>query len=325
MSSDKETIDSLLLEYFPTSMFIIVPLQPNKTEYRYKISTVTNDCLLIQFWEDHIYIELVEGCGIKGGESLKIMEQIALRLDNINYIGLRDDSFFDIYPNVVPKTYIMVDLGVFKILTKGESWYNSLGYFSDNYKTELVHNEGIAKMKLLDFQENVKRLNIEELMKTHTVENYDNQLKLHKSQKPTQFVFEFLRRSYQNRISEIQSTIDNLDNVLQSHIDTFSEKYESNLRALVQLFPDIFLGETHETMTVKRFYNKIMELIHRDEPDPKKGDWLCESLGFIRHSNILNYDRHSLRKHIRGFNGGGFKKQKQKQKQKQRKTKRLIK
>ena len=63
-----------------------------KSEYdnvpRYGISTGNEDCAFIQLFDDHIYIELLERCGINGSQTIRKIEQLAVKLENISYIRL---------------------------------------------------------------------------------------------------------------------------------------------------------------------------------------------------------------------------------------------
>ena len=320
MSLYQENVNTLLKEYFPESFFTIKSLDSYDTSFRFKIGNNEESCVFVRFYDNYIFIETLEKCGIRGSETLHKIEQIGLRLDNILFITLEDGSSVEIYPETEYESGISIDLGVFKILTKGESWYNSLGYFSDNYAQELQINEDIIKMALPQFQEEVKWLNIDELKKKHTIEYYENEIRIYKANLSNE-KSPMLISIFQNNIRDAQYKIDNLDHYLETQINKFLIAYETNLSNLLPLFPDIFLGESTDSMTIKRFYNKIMEIIIRDEPNEERCKWLSESLQFVRNSNILTYHRDDLRKYIRGNHGGAIKR---KQKT-HRKTKRVVK
>ena len=70
------------------------------------------------------------------------------------------------------------------------------------------------------------------------------------------------------------------------------------MRKGVNDFPDIFTFEPEEGMTVPNFYNKIMEIIGRDEPDEKKAEWLENDVNFVLESQIINYNAEKLEKCI---------------------------
>ena len=151
------SIDELLTNFFPEPTFRIRRL---KSEYdnvpRYGISTGDEDCAFIQLFDDHIYIELLERCGINGSQTIRKIEQLAVKLENISYISLEDDSTLKVYPEFD----IWINLYIYKILTKGQSWYNSLDYYSDNYEQELDENAKFKTMTIKEFQEDVSSSDI---------------------------------------------------------------------------------------------------------------------------------------------------------------------
>jgi hypothetical protein len=151
------SIDELLNDFFPEPMFRIRRL---KSEYdnvpRYGISTGNEDCAFIQLFDDHIYIELLERCGINGSQTIRKIEQLAVKLENISYISLEDDSTLKVYPEFD----IWINLYIYKILTKGQSWYNSLDYYSDNYAEEKEDNAKFEKMTIKEFQDDVSSSDI---------------------------------------------------------------------------------------------------------------------------------------------------------------------
>ena len=151
------SIDELLTNFFPEPTFRIRRL---KSEYdnvpRYGISTGNDDCAFIQLFDDHIYIELLERCGINGSQTIRKIEQLAVKLENISYISLEDDSTLKVFPEFD----IWINLYIYKILTKGQSWYNSLDYYSDNYEQELEDNSKFKTMTIKEFQEDVSTSDI---------------------------------------------------------------------------------------------------------------------------------------------------------------------
>ena len=151
------SIDELLNDFFPGPTFRIRRL---KSEYdnvpRYGISTGNEDCAFIQLFDDHIYIELLERCGINGSQTIRKIEQLAVKLENISYISLEDDSTLKVYPEFD----IWINLYIYKILTKGQSWYNSLGYYSDNYTEEKEDNAKFKTMTIKEFQEELNTSDI---------------------------------------------------------------------------------------------------------------------------------------------------------------------
>lgn len=98
----------------------------------------------LEFFEDHIYIISLNKCGVNSGTYLlgKI-DILAGLMPKIKYIELRDGSTINI-------NNVDIDLAFLKILTKGKSWYNSLGYVSSNYSKEILHNNELRDTPLLE-------------------------------------------------------------------------------------------------------------------------------------------------------------------------------
>jgi hypothetical protein len=118
-----------------------VVVEDNKISLNYD-----DECFVLLINSERIHIDNLSKCKFKGSESLKIVENLAKKIPNINYISLADLSDISI-----SSSEINIDLTVLKILTKGESWYNSLGYVSDD-KTEKEHNNLIINGKYKDFE-----------------------------------------------------------------------------------------------------------------------------------------------------------------------------
>jgi len=101
-----------------------------------------DNCLIIEFEGDIIHILNLAKCGDnKGSKILEMIHNLSMIMPNIRYIKLQDDSkYFE--------CGISIDLAVVKILTNGESWYNSLGYYSEDYQDEKRYNTMIQELPL---------------------------------------------------------------------------------------------------------------------------------------------------------------------------------
>lgn len=231
--SNKTKIDGVLSDFFPEPNFKIEQLEAEyENTFRYQIISDIEgkryNCIFVQFFEDHIYIERLGRCELKGSETLNIIEQIAKQLENINYISLEDDSTLKIFAPI----NIWINLYIYKILTKGKSWYNSLGYYSDNYANELKDNEKFETMTINEFQEEVKSRNV----------NYENHLNKFEnifSFKPEESmtVPEFYKEIMYNinRMNQIRKKVewleDDLNFVLESEIINYNpKKLEKRIR-----------------------------------------------------------------------------------------------
>jgi len=140
----------LLQKYFPEDKYIVNNLK-NTPIYKSKqnkyISEVyeikdkdNNNCITFTVFikpdnnKQIIYIKYLDKCASSSGTNLlNILEQYAIERGDIYQIALSDAS--DIY---VCK--IMISLSYLYLLTTGLSWYNKLGYISDDTISEKEHN-----------------------------------------------------------------------------------------------------------------------------------------------------------------------------------------
>ena len=108
------------------------------------------ECLFFNVLSNLIYVDTVQKCGVTGTEVLKKVEELAKLIPGVEEIFLMDAS-------KMSKCGIDIDLAKIKILTKGESWYNSLGYTSATGDTnkEKSLNEKIINMPYNDFIDNL--------------------------------------------------------------------------------------------------------------------------------------------------------------------------
>jgi hypothetical protein len=108
------------------------------------------ECLFFNVLSNLIYVDTVQKCGVTGTEVLKKVEELTKLIPRVKEIFLMDAS-------KMSKCGIDIDLAKIKILTKGESWYNSLGYTSatgDTNKEKSI-NEKIINMSYNDFIDNL--------------------------------------------------------------------------------------------------------------------------------------------------------------------------
>lgn len=119
----------------------------NKTDIH--ISEKGEDCALFIIYPDHIYIEALHKCGTTTGNNLlEKFDILASEIPNMTYIRLDDDSNIQICGREI-KLYTL------KILTTGQSWYNSKGYVSDNNDDQKTVNARIINMPYEEFRDKV--------------------------------------------------------------------------------------------------------------------------------------------------------------------------
>ena len=125
----------------------------------YKIKNGRDLCLEFEFIEDEdedadgtvLYISKIFKCGddskYNAREMIKLIETMAKTIPDppwsrVKYIKLEDGSSINVCAGQ-NSSGMNIDLRYLKILTTGESWYNSFGYKSVNHDANVAHNAGI--------------------------------------------------------------------------------------------------------------------------------------------------------------------------------------
>lgn len=88
---------------------------------------------------DQIYISKISKCSVGKPltrEAIKMVEDFAKSDPDIRFIYLDDESFINVCG-------VPLQLRYLKILTTGQSWYNSIGYKSLNHDNDVAYNAGI--------------------------------------------------------------------------------------------------------------------------------------------------------------------------------------
>jgi len=105
-------------------------------------------CLILRvnIKDKFIRVDSLDRCDVgnegTGNAMLRKVNELALSLPEYNSIKLTDVSSITLCDTIV------VNLAHLKILTKGMSWYNSHGYFSDTYADEVTHNNSFITSKI---------------------------------------------------------------------------------------------------------------------------------------------------------------------------------
>jgi hypothetical protein len=118
----------------------------------YKIKNGRDLCLQFEFIEDEddggivLYISKIFKCGDGKytREVIKLIEDMAKSIpvppwSRVKYIKLEDGSSINVCAGQ-NSSGMNIDLRYLKILTTGESWYNSFGYKSLNHDANVAHN-----------------------------------------------------------------------------------------------------------------------------------------------------------------------------------------
>jgi hypothetical protein len=276
------------------------------------ITTKDGRCAIFCLYPDHIYIDSLSKCGsTSGGDLLTMIYTIAKEMPkNIKYIELVDASQIKICST-------KISLRTLKILTTGQSWYNSHGYYSENYDSEKTHNEEIINMNYENFIDIVYKKRLEKFKSENSIEQLRNLLESRKEQLSTisksdnKDRYQFIEQ----RILEIQDIIVNHNKFINSYI----QKEEEEINEGMRLFPDV-------NKTVKDYFNYVLSNIKDDKDCQnketiKKSMWLSNYIPKIEYSPILQYESKLRKMVIREESGKGGSKSK-KSKFKKSKSKR---
>ena len=284
MSKERIIIDDSIIEkinsIFPPSKFNI-EVQLGGTTVSIK-TTDEQRCLKFVFFQDHIYLALLNKCLISGTESLNLVYALAKLMPNINYIKLVDGSMINICG-------LDIEFAELKILTKGISWYNSLGYVSDNYDEEKRLNNELITRDYEEFIDEVYKRDFE-LFKT---QNSIEQIMI-KIQRFTGYKTDNNELRFKKKVSEYQEIIDNYDKFISDYIS----KQEEEIRKGIDLYPDV-------KMSVRDYFNYVWNDVNTnikrkgcDEETIVKCKWLKNYISRINNIDILHYETENLKKYI---------------------------
>jgi len=228
-----------------------------------EIKTIDNNyCAQLQIYSDHIHINGLEKCGdITGSNILEMIERMAERMGNINYITIGDGSNLFLCPGIRG-----IPLATLKILTTGKSFYNSKGYISKRF----YNSEGkLSKPDYEKYQDGIKdtlKMDYETFMKK---------------------VYDLKRRHRVGRMT------------LKKYDETYLDEIEKEQVTGIRLFPCVKeTVQKYFNYVWKDIQDSIKTKGCDDEETKEKCQWLSDYLGFHIHHYILNYNG-ELRKNIK--------------------------
>jgi hypothetical protein len=138
-SSDVRHIEHILNQVFHASKFNVnlSKCSDNVIDINISSREDNTECLklVLFFQQSRLYINLLTKCTAgKGYELLNLIDAFAKLLpSSITRVELVDLSYLE-------PCDIEVNMSIFKILTKGMSWYNEHGYVSPTHEAEREHN-----------------------------------------------------------------------------------------------------------------------------------------------------------------------------------------
>ena len=105
----------------------------------------------VNFKDKSMWVSLLAPCSpISGAEMLRRLIALARHLQ-LHTVSLSDESDIYLHPSMHGRYECMLPLPYFRILLKGESWYQSYGFTSEKNAEDREHNERIRAMPLRDF------------------------------------------------------------------------------------------------------------------------------------------------------------------------------
>ena len=148
--TDLELIETNIHKIFDGSIFYIEIIKTS-TMWDVIISSKKDkdvSCLMlkINIRDKLLRIINLDRCDVgdegKGTAMMRKINDLALSLPEYNSIKLTDVSYITLCDTITVK------LAHLKILTKGMSWYNSHGYFSEKHEAEVIHNNSFITSKI---------------------------------------------------------------------------------------------------------------------------------------------------------------------------------
>jgi len=284
-------------------------------------------CASFGFYTDSIFIENLDKCGItRGTELLQLFDKLAEEMPNIKHIDLEDESIIEICDE-------LLYLYLIKILTKGQSWYNSHGYFSENHESDKRHNERFINMKYQKLEDDLYDKELKKFKLENSIEMYQQKLreskkklddlefninhktklniKSKKKQKITikqqltpkqQLDLDKANYEYYEKlIVKYKDIIENYETRIVTIIDEYKRKKEKKKSDGNALFPDADVNN----MTVAEYFQYVFSDINSNiekagcsEETIKKCKWLSNITEKILEYELIKYSQ-QLRKIFR--------------------------
>jgi NAD-dependent DNA ligase len=224
----------------------------NDNEYTIKAKN-NEECLTIKFLSDNIRIEKLSKCGENSGtDLLSKIENLAKSMKNIQYITLLDTSEVKMHD-------YNIDLAILKILTKGKSWYNQLGYFSSDSENEKIHNAEYVNMKfdkLISSCRNTIKTYFKITKRENIIENIELLENKIKKKNENKNIDNLIKKK-----EKYLKILDNYDNYIIEEFEKIDNNFESLERKRVKLFPEIDIKIT----STKDYFNILVPLIDTAE------------------------------------------------------------
>jgi len=135
-------------------------------KYEDEIFSIYNNDFCISFFisDDSIGITQLNRCGFSGTNNLERLELLASAC-SITNIKLDDQSS-------VPWNKLKINFAMITILSKGQSWYNSLGYYQEHYIEESNNWNILRHKNIKDCFEDLNLISYYEYFESSEYDNY---------------------------------------------------------------------------------------------------------------------------------------------------------
>jgi len=199
----------------------------------YFISSISGQsCIQFRIDTNYILISELDKCSsASGSDLLKLMDQLAESMPNINYISLIDAS------RIITKcgdedNPVAISMSPLKILTKGMSWYNAHGYISPNFQDEQKHNNEIIQTSLNHL---IPGKIIEVFMENNSVINITSQLK----RATERSIQRGVNPEHNSNVSYYKDILENYKHFIDEKTGSIITKCEKIKQNADELFPHI--------------------------------------------------------------------------------------
>jgi len=296
--TDLESVIKALYDFFDREKYTItfeqgyLIIKSNLTQTRCGSLTFNID-------DKFIYLKILKKCDTSGTIFLNNLEQFAKKYEyNIKLLDASSITDYDI------------SLANLKILTKGESWYNSKGYKSSNFENEKRHNLEFIRLPV----ETLRQIIINGVDK-----DKEQELEVNSKEFLTNHNIKLKKRHLSDKLIELiaknEEKIENNEQILAD----IQIKYRLLHDKYLEIF-DSIIPKTID-MTIQQFFIEIDNKIKDGSLDEDQLKWLNNLINYYVQTYIL-YEFNELKySPTKRGKGNRSKKGKKRSKGKKRKSK----
>ncbi len=250
-----------------------------------------NHCLTISVNKDSIDLDQLLKCGINNGNRLLHMLDDFARLIKSHKINLMDESNIYICDN-------KIKLSNLYILTTGESWYNSHGYYSSHSESEINNNKTIL---IKDMDDYVKECIDMEFIR------YEKELKNMPQYLKNAITYMYNDKSYKKTEEFIEkyNDIKSYETDPVKTMENIKTKLESYLPQIKAKFGEYFKNPKY---LVHDFFKVIKEILKNSHCDTDKNELEIISKFITLCSIQIQYNGDELTKDLSADLGKGKRK-----------------